>query len=61
MDGLKRMQGNQTLYRKLIISLGVSCSDTLIQIRSAISRRIVELVETFESDILVKLAEGESR
>jgi CheY-like chemotaxis protein/HPt (histidine-containing phosphotransfer) domain-containing protein len=34
-EGLKRLQGNRTLYRKLIISFAGSCRETLDTIRSA--------------------------
>ena len=43
-EGLKRLQGNQMLYRKLIISFAESCRDALDQIRTAISRQDWEAV-----------------
>ena len=38
-EGLKRLQGNRTLYRNLIIRFVDSCGDTMDQIRAAIAKR----------------------
>ncbi len=50
-DGLKRLQGNEKLYRKLLLDFGVKYADTADEIRQALEAKDLEQAHSLVHDL----------